>query len=182
MLEDRRADSRPGIEPGQIWVIEQNPAPVWSALDGSALASADVVLYERALARLMPDLLSPGGYAEPLAADADAGDPALSPRAVKLAGDGWRVVQLVRPCRDRRQRLRRSAAALAGPNGAGGPAIRLIAKTTGAEGCSRASRGTELAALVDGLAEDALLTLILGPLAGSIPAAAWGFAGNGLAG
>jgi hypothetical protein len=162
-------------------LIEQTAATGLFALDGGALADADVVLYDRALTPLLALLLPLGGYAEPLSSDADEGDPAISPRALKLAADGWSVVQLVEPCRRWRQRLRRAADELGPLNGAGSLTIRLIAKTA-ARCRTREASVPDLLELVDALAEDELLTLIVGPLAGSTRAAACAFIGNGLAG
>jgi hypothetical protein len=179
---DRRTEIEPNIRPGQIWLIEQTAASGLSTLDHGAFTGADVVLYDRALAPLVALLVPPGGYAEPLSPDADEPDPAISPRAVKLAADGWSVVQLIQPCRRWRQRLRRTTAELGPLNGATSLPIRLIAKTTTAGCRSREARVPDLPELVEAAAEDELLTLIIGPLAGSTPAAACAFAGNGLAG
>jgi hypothetical protein len=162
-------------------LIEQTEATDLSALDGHALADADVVLYDGALAPLLAFLLPLRGYAEPLSSDADECDPAISPRALKLAADGWSVVQLVAPCRRWRRRLRRAAGELGPLNGAGRLTLRLIAKAA-ARCRSREAQVPDLPELVDALAEDELLTLIVGPLAGSTPTAVCAFAGNGLAG
>ena len=169
----------PNIQPGQIWLIEQTAATGLLALDRGAFTGADVVLYDRALAPLLALLLPLGGYAEPLSADGDEGDPAISPRALKLAADGWSVVQLVEPCRRWRERLRRAADEQRPLNAL---TIQLIAKTAAARCSSREACAADLPELVDAVAEDQLLTLIVGPLAGSTPAAACAFLGNGLAG
>jgi len=58
----------------------------------------------------------------------------------------------------------------------------LIAKGAAGRWCGREARVPDLPELVDALAEDELLTLILGPLAGSTPGAAHAFVGNGLTG
>jgi hypothetical protein len=78
-------DAASTIRPEQIWLIEQRVATGLAALDRGALAAADVVLYDRALARWVARFLPAGGYAEPLLSDPGADDPAISPRAVKLA-------------------------------------------------------------------------------------------------
>jgi hypothetical protein len=181
--EDRQPADEPNIRPGQIWLIEQTAATGFFALDRSAFAGADVVLYEPTLAPLLAFLVPPGRYAEPLSAGADEGDPAISRRALKLAADGWSVVQLIQPSRRWRQRLRRAAAELAPLNGARSLPIQLIAKPAAAARCrSREVRVPELSELVDAVAEEELLTLIVGPLGGSTAAAACAFVGNGLAG
>ena len=179
MREDRRTEDRPQIRPGQIWVLGPTAATSVFARGGSALAGPDVVLYDRALAPLVPRLLPPGGYSEPIAADVDAGDPVIAPRALKLAADGWSVVQLITRCRGWRRRLRRTAEQLGPLNGF---TVRLIVQTAAAQCRSREASLPDLPELLEALAEDAMPTLIVGPLAGSTPAAARVSIGNGLAG
>lgn len=117
MREDRRTEDRPQIRPGEIWVLEPTAATSAFARDGGAFGGSDVVLYDRTLAPLVPRLMPRGGYAEPIAADADADDPLIAPRAVKLAADGWSVVQLITGCRGWRRRLRRTTEQLGPLNG-----------------------------------------------------------------
>lgn len=180
MRKNQRTDDAPNVRPGQIWLIEQTAATDLVTLDRGALGSADVVLYDRALAALVAPLLPVGGYAEPLSADGAADGPAISPRALKLAADGWSVVQLIEPCRGWRKRLCNSAAELRPLSGCGWIAVQLIAKTA-AEGCrTREASLPGLPELIDELAEDDLVTLIVGPLVGGTPAAAC--TANGLAG
>ena len=50
MREDRQSSLDPAIRPGQIWLIEQPSATVLFSFDRDALISADVVIYDRALA------------------------------------------------------------------------------------------------------------------------------------
>src|SRR5271165_6323800 len=119
MRKNERTDDAPNVRPGQICLIEQSAATGLVALDRGALGSADVVLYDRALAALVAPLVPAGGYAEPLSADGAANGPAISPRALKLAADGWSVVQLIEPCRGWRKRLCNSAAELRPLSGSG---------------------------------------------------------------
>jgi hypothetical protein len=176
---DRRTEDRPQIRPGQIWVLEPIAATKVFARNGSVFRGPDVVLYDRALAPLVPRLLAPGAYAEPIAADDDADDLVIAPRALKLAADGWSVVQLITQCRGWRRRLRRTTEQLGPLNGF---AIQLIAKTAAAQCRSREASLADLPELVEALPEDEMPTLIVGPLAGSAPAAARASIGNGLAG
>ena len=78
---DRFAADGPNIRRGQIWLIKQPAALRLATVDAGALAGADVVLYQRALA----PLVSHGRYAEPLAADGEEDAVLLSPQALKLA-------------------------------------------------------------------------------------------------
>ncbi|HTT80253.1 MAG TPA: hypothetical protein VMF86_11295 [Stellaceae bacterium] len=148
------------LRSGEIWLIEYGPAGL-SAPERAALISADVVLYDHALAAVMADLLPPGRYAEPLATTAEDGAAAISPRALQLAGAGWRTVHVVEACPERRRRLRDAAGRLALPSGTGRPGVRNL----------------------DDIApEGQPLTLVIGPLAAAAAPAAYAFTGNGLAG
>ena len=98
---------------------------------------------------------------------------------MKLAADGWSVVQLITGCRGWRRRLRRTTEQLGPLNGF---TIQLITRTAAAQCRSREASLPDLPELVEALAEDEMPTLIVGPLAGSIPTAARASIGNGLAG
>ena len=102
----------PAVAPGQVWLIAHDPETVLAAPDRELLTAANVVLYDRALQRLVTETLPLGGYAEPLS----FADATPSPRALEFATDGWSVVQLVaaRPGRGARLYTRP-----AGLNGSG---------------------------------------------------------------
>jgi hypothetical protein len=168
------------LQPGEIWLIEFH-TPGLPALEHRALARADVVLYDRPLAPVLAELLVPGSYAEPLAATAEDGAAAIPPRALKLAADGWRVVHLGQPCRDRRRRLRGAAEAWALSSGNGGPVVRLVTKTAD-DPSVRATRLLDPEETDDHAAENEVLTVIVGPLTTSAAPASHAFTANGLAG
>jgi hypothetical protein len=86
---------QPMIKPSRIRVVELNPTETLAAVDRAALGDADVVLFERALAPLVAEAVPPMAYAEPLSAEFQAAPSQISPRAAKLAAEGWRVVQCV---------------------------------------------------------------------------------------
>lgn len=181
MRDGWQPDNGAGLCPGQIWLTEQRAAGGLSALDGGALSGADIVLYDRSLASTVAGALPAGSYAEPLAAGVESDAPAIMARALKLACEGWSVVQLIHPRRGRRRRLRLAAEELGRLSWAGYIPVRLIVKTAQPP-CSREVHLQELRALVDGSAKDELMTLIVGPLAAPPYAAAYAFAANGLAG
>lgn len=83
------------IELGQVRLIELNGSSTLPAADRAALDGADVVLYDRALAERIAGILPTGAYAEPLSAAFAPVASCISPRAVKLAAEGWLVVQCV---------------------------------------------------------------------------------------
>ncbi|HTV90700.1 MAG TPA: hypothetical protein VME41_16920 [Stellaceae bacterium] len=106
---------------GRLCVIEQPAgAGECSPLTRAALAGADVVFYHRSLASLVCALLPRGRYNEPLP-DGDA--TAAPARAVRLAADGWNVVQLVLP--------RHGGSGCELPDDAGEPAIGAPAVIVG---------------------------------------------------
>jgi hypothetical protein len=173
--DNGRSDESVRLEPSQIWLIEAPVTRGLSALDRRVLCRADAVLYDRALAPLIADVvLAGGGYAEPLPKEAEAVAPAISARAFKLACDGWSVVQLVQP---RRQRLRRVAEELRRFDGTGNFTIRLIEKAATDPFQIREVRLCDLPELVNGVGENEPLSAVVGPLAGGASAACFAFTG-----
>ena len=181
-MRDHGSPALPTLEPSQLWVIEQAPASALSELDREALTSANVVIYDRALTRVVAGLLPLGGYAEPLSFSCQAAGRALSPRAVRFAADGWSVVQLVEASPCWRERLQHAPRELSEAGDGGNAAVRLIAKQ-GAE------RYREMGADLDrlpGLGDEVdrgdAMTVIFGPIAARGTAQLYPFTGNGLAG
>jgi siroheme synthase len=184
MHEDRQLslEPPPAIRPGQIWLIEQPSATAVFPLDRGALTSADVVIYDRALAPLVARFLPIGTYAEPLPLNAQAAGSAISPRALQFAAEGWSVVQLVDARPGRRKRLHDAVAALLPLSRGGDLPVLAIAKTPADrhrrwDGCLRNSSD-----LIDEFGDEDPLTLVFGPLVIRYPAPAYAFAANGLAG
>jgi hypothetical protein len=171
-------------KPGQIWLVEHDLRRPLAAGDRDALTSVNVVLYERVLAPLVASVLPIGAYAEPLPANAGSMPPALSPRAIAFAGEGWSVVQVVEAGAHAETRARRLAEALVSLTHIGDLPVLVGVKPA-------AGRYRELDAslrtapdLVRDLAREGLLTLVLGPLPlrFPLPGPAHAFAANGLAG
>jgi hypothetical protein len=178
----------PTIEPGQIWLVECEDGS-FSAFHAGLLARANVVLYERALSASVADSLPIGVYAEPLPAVGAAG-PAIAPRALQFAADGWSVLQLVEMRPDWRQLLQFATEALNGP-GTHGSSLLAIGTITASRYRSirdRQQRGnaTDIAILAAELGPDELLSLIFGspgtPPGPGRPAQGQVFTANGLAG
>jgi hypothetical protein len=83
------------IAPGQLWLIEVSATePNLSPLEHQALTTANVVLYDRALASTVARVLPLGGYAEP-APLSDTGPDRASQRCLHFVRDGWSVVRLI---------------------------------------------------------------------------------------
>ncbi len=178
MIENPR--SQPStIEAGQIWLIEQKATTELCPLDRGAVTGANVVLYDRALARLVVAVLPIGSYAEPLPLNAQE---AISRRALAFAADGWSVVQLTEPCAGRRAQLQDTARAVIPLAGAGDLPVQVIAKAADARGRRRDGFLPRLAELIGELGDDGPLTLVFGPLACRSPAPSHVFTANGLAG
>jgi hypothetical protein len=174
MREQRQPPDAPVIEPGQLWLIEQDAASALSPSDRCVLTAANVVLYDRALEAHVAAILPLGAYAEPLSAAPSAA--AISPRAIQFAADGWSVVQLVEARGGRRARLQHAAAALA-PRSTGALPVQVIADGDRRDACL-----PTLAAVAGEFAAAAPLTLVFGPLALRAPASLPAFTANGLAG
>ena len=179
MGDNGQPDERANLEPGQIWLIETPVSNGLSALDRGMLRRADVVLYDCALAPFIADV---GSYAEVLPSEVAEDAPAISARALKLASEGWSVVQLVHSCHRWRRRLRGIAGELGGLSLTSKLAIRLIARTAADPFPIRKGQLCDLPKLVDGATGDESLTVIVGPFAGGASAAAYAVTANGLAG
>ena len=182
MREDRPSLHPPSVDPGQIWLIEHDPATMLCAFDRAVLTRANVVLYDRAVAQLVAEALPIGAYAEPLPAATMTAGPAIAPRAIDFAAEGWSVVQLVAARPTWRPRQQIMPVALRRAHGGVGLSVRVIAKPA-------VGRHHEWDASLDDIAElfresrnDELLTLVFGPVAARHPAHAHAFTANGLAG
>jgi hypothetical protein len=81
----------PGVEPGQLWLLELLPDRPLSTIERHLLRSANVIVYDRGLAAAVAGVLPLGGYAEP----ADLSDGAALDRCVRFARDGWGVIRLL---------------------------------------------------------------------------------------
>jgi hypothetical protein len=178
MSQDRPGAATGGVRPGEIWLVEQECDGALAPLDRDALASANVVLYDRALEALVGDILPLGTYAEPLADAAAGADAApIAARALRFAAEGWRVVQIVAP---------RPAWGQRGP-GAGEAAwrelpVRVLAKCAGGREAERQAWLGDLPQLAAAFPGGGPVTVIVGPLAAREPAPGRAFTANGLAG
>src|ERR1700686_3793417 len=117
MRHDLPSRRLPTINPGEIWLVEHDPAAELSALDPDALINAKAVIHDRALAALVALVLPMGAYAEPLPFAERLAGPAIAPRAFELAQEGWSVVQLVEPRPERRRRMHLAPPPLLRANG-----------------------------------------------------------------
>jgi hypothetical protein len=182
MRENRPSPHLPSVDPGQIWLIEHDPTTALGALDRAVLTHANVVLYDYALAPLVAEVLPIGAYAEPLSAATVAAGPAVTPRALDFAAEGWSVVQLVAAGPVWRARLPIAPPALLRAHGTGALPVRVIAKGV-AGGHHEWDAGLdEIAGLLRDSGDDDLLTLVFGPVVLRHPAHAHAFTANGLAG
>src|SRR5215469_7871635 len=172
----------PTVDPGQIWLIEQNSESPLCAVDRNALTNVNAVIYDRVLAPVVAEVLPIGGYAEPLPVVRHATGPAISPRAVELAAEGWSVAQLIQPSSGGRSRLHVLPPALVRAGVAGDLPIRVIAKAAADRRRMLDVGLPELAEIPGELGDDELLTLVFGPFFTGRGAQPSAFAVNGLAG
>jgi hypothetical protein len=180
MSHIRQISAEPAVRPGEIWLVEHAIDADLAPLNRDAVGSANVILYDRALETLIAEILPLGTYAEPLPDRVHGTAAAISPRALRFAADGWRVVQIVEAHPGWRERVNNQAASLA-PSPDGEVPIVVIAKANG-EGHQREAYACGLPALIDGFADDDPLALVLGPLAAHDPVPGQAFTANGLAG
>jgi hypothetical protein len=180
MSHIRQIEAVPAVGPGEIWLVEQAADADLVPLDRDAVASANVILYDRALEALVAEILPLGIYAEPLPSGEPGTQSAISPRALRFATDGWRVVQIVEARPGWREQVNHEAAGLA-PSCDGELPVVVIAKANG-NGHRHAAYASNLPALVDAFSHDYMLTLIFGPLAARDPVPGQAFTANGLAG
>ncbi len=116
----------PAVQPGQLWLIETAPGGALSDPARHVVDSANVIVYDRALAGTLSGALPLGTYAE--AAAEGAPEASLS-RCVRFARDGWSVVRmLAAPAtqRDRVAGIRSLAEQIAGNRPAAEIAITVI--------------------------------------------------------
>ena len=85
------------IAPGQLWLVEISlEAPELLSFELRAFVSANVVIYDRVLGRLVAAALPLGNYAEPATASGHAPDEANVGRCLRFAVDGWSIIWLVK--------------------------------------------------------------------------------------
>jgi hypothetical protein len=90
----------PTLQAGQLWYVELPSTEfAFSPLEYQALTTANLVIYDRALATTVARLMPIGGYAEPATPRGDASDG--FDRCIRFARDGWSVARLVHPGRRR---------------------------------------------------------------------------------
>jgi len=172
---DWRISLAPTIRPGQIWLI-----PATGDLDDAArdaIATANVVIYERSLASLVARVLPFGAYAEPLPRGVPDSGSALSPRALEFASLGWSVVQLAEARPGWLVRLRAAAASAMRVDRAASLPLRVMDGRRVSDGFVG-----DLPDLIRGCADDDFPILVFGPFGARFPLASLVFTANGLAG
>jgi hypothetical protein len=168
---------QPMIEPGQLWLVEFPVAEAEiSALERHAVANANVVIYDRALADTVAAVLSLGGYAEPATGDGMG-------RCLQFARDGWSVARLIEPQHNGRA-IGECLSALAARLGAAGDPsdVRITLHSDGHAHSDLQVRLDEVETLIrDGNCEERRTAVFRATSARAIPAMAL-VSGNGLAG
>jgi hypothetical protein len=181
---DGQFQKEPTIEPGEIWLVECENTSL-SAFHAGLLTRANVVLYDPALLALVAENLPIGAYAEPLPAigssETGAAGPAIAPRALQFAADGWSVLQLVERRAGWRQLLRSATDDLNGSTAFTSPLL-AIGTITASRYQQRRGTPTELASIAASLRSDELLSLIFASPSLRPPAQGQVFTANGLAG
>lgn len=171
----------PIATPGQLWLVEQPAGEAVGAAARRVLDTADVVIYDRALADTVALALPLGTYAEP--APARSGDAAA--RAVHFARDGWSVARLL-PARlaprERTRRVQDLVDELAAAKVPGRLPVTIVAE--GVDGVAERieARFDDLASIVSSHPRDTLLAIGIDAFGGTGAARLHAVAANGLAG
>jgi hypothetical protein len=177
-----RTSHLPGVQPGQLWLIETSPGSVLSGPAREAVNSANVVVYDRTLAGALSDTLPLGTYAE--AAMEGAHDASLL-RCVQFARDGWSVVRiLAAPAtqRDRVASIRSLAEQISGDQPAADIAVTVIGELPDGICEPTRSKLDRLDLIVVTYPQDAHLTVVVDGVSSAGGARHQPVAGNGLAG
>jgi hypothetical protein len=175
----------PDVAPGQLWLLEvAAETSETPALVSRAIATANVIIYDRVLADVVARLLPMGGYAEPVPAS-DGVDDAAAQRCVRFARDGWSVARLMAGPLTRRERTRRVrdfAAELAAAKVPGGRCVTVLAETPDGVCEEWQVRLDDLDDIAGTYPRDARLTIAVDPFGGGSAAGLHAVAVNGLAG
>jgi hypothetical protein len=171
----------PAVKPGQLWLVELPAAGAPFAPACHVLDSANVVIYDRALAGAVADSLPLGGYAEPAAAQSEA----AAARCVRFARDGWSVARLLPtrlPQRERTRRIQDIVDELAAAHVAGQHSVSIFAEA--ADGIEERfeTRFDDVAAVVASYPRDTRLAIVIDAFNSDAAARLHAVAANGLAG
>jgi hypothetical protein len=171
----------PAIAPGQLWLIEALADGAHSASARHAIDGANVVIYDRALAETLSEVLPIGSYAE---AAVDGAGGVTAARCVRFAGDGWSVARLL-PAqvsqRERAGRVRGLVDALAAAKAPGDLAVQIFAEAADGISEHQETRLDQLAQLVATHPRHTRLTIVIAA-SHSGATRVQAVAGNGLAG
>lgn len=175
----------PTVAPGQLWLVElpiATSAPCASARH--AVDGANVIVYDRALAERLADLLPLGSYAEAAPSDDGVGDRAVL-RCVGFARDGWSVVRLLParlPQRARGRRLRDLVDELASAGVPGALPVVLLAESGDGIRERADTRLDRLGETVATYSGDTQLTILIDAFGAAAGARLQAIAANGPAG
>ena len=170
----------PAVAPGQLWLAELAAGAPFSAPACHVLGSANVLIYDRALADLVANALPLGGYAEP-ALDAEA----AAARGVHFARDGWSVARLLAARlapRERTRRVQDVVVELAAAKVAGQLPVQILAEAPHGIEEYLSVRFDELTAVVARFPRETQLAIVIDAFGGGAASRVHHIAANGLAG
>ncbi len=154
-----------------------------ASLEYQALTSANVVIYDRALASTVGRFLPLGGYAEPATPSRPRCD-GVWERCLRLAREGWSVARLVHPSREWVEEIRHLSRLLLGRDLPAHLPVSMFANLgSGVYEKSETPLG-ELETVIDlvEFAQPRILTIVCDVIGGGVALYPPGASTNGLAG
>jgi hypothetical protein len=171
----------PGIQPGQLWVVEQSSTdPHLSPLGHHAITSANVVIYDRALYPIVARNLPPGSYAEPTSPDGLV-DKTLD-RCIQFARDGWSVVWLTDRGRMRDERIARLVERMISAGCPGSLSVMLFTNANGSIPQQTETELGRLAIVIDATTPEVSLAIAFAAVGTGAAPHLHAISSNGLAG
>jgi hypothetical protein len=171
----------PGIQPGELWVVEHSSTDPHLPPFGRHAVTANVVIYDRALYPILAANLPRGGYAEPAPWPVEAIDRTVD-RCIQFARDGWSVVWFADRGTLRDERISRVIERMIS---AGCPASLSVTLFANAKGSISQQTETELGRLgivIDATTPEVSLAITFAAVGTGATAHLHAISSNGLAG
>jgi hypothetical protein len=172
----------PGIQPGQLWVVEHaSTEPHLPPLAHHLITSANVVIYDRALYAIVAAHVPRGGYAEPAPWPNGVIDGAVD-RCIQFARDGWSVVRLADHGTPRNERIARLVERLISAGCLASMSVRLFANANGSVPQQTETELGKLGIVIDATTPEVVLAVAFAAVGTGAAPHLYAISCNGLAG